>query len=404
MKTVGIIAEYNPFHNGHRYQIEQARKLTNADYVIVVMSGSFVQRGTPAWTDKYLRAQMALDGGADMVFALPTAFATASAETFAFGGVSLLHQLGFVDALCFGSECGDIEKLWEAARFLASPDQTFEDAINHLVQTGLSYPAARAKAFSTATKQSPELLEKPNNILGIEYLKALLKLHSRITPVTLSRADHGYHETMGKDKFLSASGIRAQYEQSGMLPVSYLPSTTSALLSAEHDRFPLVLDDFSTMLYYRLATCSACELSSYADVSQALAMRIQNLLPQYTNASDFVDLLKTKQYTHSRISRALTHILLGIRPEHTKSATPYADLLGFRDSASTLLRSVEDFTVITKKADALFQFNKLKEASASYARAHWNIDLLADNLYQQCLLQKTGMKLPDRYHASLIRK
>ena len=122
MKAVGIIAEYNPFHNGHKYQIEQARRMTDADYVIVVMSGSFVQRGTPAWTDKYLRTQIALECGADMVFELPTAYATASAKDFAFGGVSLLQGLGFVDTLCFGSECGDIHALWNAAQFLADPE------------------------------------------------------------------------------------------------------------------------------------------------------------------------------------------------------------------------------------------------------------------------------------------
>lgn len=404
MKTVGIIAEYNPFHNGHRYQIEQARNLTNADYVIVVMSGSFVQRGTPAWTDKYLRAEMALECGADMVFSLPTAYATASAETFAFGGVSLLHQLGFVDYLCFGSECGDIHALWNIANFLIKPDDSFEFAIKQLVQDGMSYPAARANAYTVATGYSPQLLEQPNNILGIEYLKALLKLHSSIEPVTLARVDHGYHVTSGKDQYLSASGIRKQYAKNHVLPISYLPSKAISLLEAEPDRFPIVADDFSTMLYYRLTTCSACELSSYADVSEALAMRIKNLLPQYTSASDFVNLLKTKQYTHSRISRALIHILLGIKPEHTRFAVPYANLLGFRGSASTLLRSVNNFTVITKKADALFQFDKLKESSAICARAHWNIDLLADDLYRQCLLQKTGYQLPDCFHSALIHK
>ena len=267
MKAVGIIAEYNPFHNGHKYQIEQARRMTDADYVIVVMSGSFVQRGTPAWTDKYLRTQIALECGADMVFELPTAYATASAKDFAFGGVSLLQGLGFVDTLCFGSECGDIHALWNAAQFLADPGEAFETTIRELVGKGLSYPAARAQAYamhaptdniahpqstnmdgtlndmthpqhidmdSTPDNSSTasSLLQSPNNILGIEYLLALKQLHSKIIPVTIARKDHGYHETTAKDKYLSATGIRDYFLTQGKIPVDYLPAEAVNILQA----------------------------------------------------------------------------------------------------------------------------------------------------------------------------
>ena len=380
MKAVGIIAEYNPFHNGHKYQIEQARRMTDADYVIVVMSGSFVQRGTPAWTDKYLRTQIALECGADMVFELPTAYATASAKDFAFGGVSLLQGLGFVDTLCFGSECGDIHALWNAAQFLADPGEAFETTIRELIGKGLSYPAARAQAYamhaptddiahpqhidmdSTPDNSSTAsyLLQSPNNILGIEYLLALKQLHSKIIPVTIARKDHA------------------------------------------RNHYPVTLDDFSEMLYYRLSTCSPENMTRCADVSDALAARIHNLLPKYKTASDFIELLKTKQYTHSRISRALLHLLLHTTGEQTKLPVSYGNLLGFRGSASGLLRQVNDFPIITKKADALCQFHKLTEASAKHAISLWNTDLLADNLYRQCLLHKTGCALPDCYHAPLI--
>lgn len=437
MKAVGIIAEYNPFHNGHKYQIEQARRMTDADYVIVVMSGSFVQRGTPAWTDKYLRTQIALECGADMVFELPTAYATASAKDFAFGGVSLLQGLGFVDTLCFGSECGDIHALWNAAQFLADPGEAFETMIRELVGKGLSYPAARAQAYamhaptddiahpqgtnmdgtlndmthpqhidmdSTPDNSSTasSLLQSPNNILGIEYLLALKQLHSKIIPVTIARKDHGYHETTAKNKYLSATGIRDYFLTQGKIPVDYLPAEAVNILQAARNHYPVTLDDFSEMLYYRLSTCSPEDMTRCADVSDALAARIYNLLPKYKTASDFIELLKTKQYTHSRISRALLHLLLHTTGEQTKLPVSYGNLLGFRGSASGLLRQVNDFPIITKKADALCQFHKLTEASAKHAISLWNTDLLADNLYRQCLLHKTGCALPDCYHAPLI--
>ena len=364
MKAVGIIAEYNPFHNGHKYQIEQARRMTDADYVIVVMSGSFVQRGTPAWTDKYLRTQIALECGADMVFELPTAYATASAKDFAFGGVSLLQGLGFVDTLCFGSECGDIHALWNAAQFLADPGEAFETTIRELVGKGLSYPAARAQAYamhaptddiahpqgtnmdgtlndmthpqhidmdSTPDNSSTasSLLQSPNNILGIEYLLALKQLHSKIIPVTIARKDHGYHETTAKDKYLSATGIRDYFLTQGKIPVDYLPAEAVNILQAARNHYPVTLDDFSEMLYYRLSTCSPEDMTRCADVSDALAARIHNLLPKYKTASNFIELLKTKQYTHSRISRALLHLLLHTTGEQTKLPVSYGNLTWF---------------------------------------------------------------------------
>ena len=246
------------------------------------------------------------------------------------------------------------------------------------------------------------LLQSPNNILGIEYLLALKQLHSKIIPVTIARKDHGYHETTAKDKYLSATGIRDYFLTQGKIPVDYLPAEAVNILQAARNHYPVTLDDFSEMLYYRLSTCSPENMTRCADVSYALAARIHNLLPKYKTASDFIELLKTKQYTHSRISRALLHLLLHTTGEQTKLPVSYGNLLGFRGSASGLLRQVNDFPIITKKADALCQFHKLTEASAKHAISLWNTDLLADNLYRQCLLHKTGCALPDCYHAPLI--
>ena len=174
----GIIAEYNPFHNGHAYQIEQARLLTGCDFLVVVMSGDYVQRGAPAVFDKYTRARMALACGADLVLELPVACSCASAEFFASGAVSLLDGLGCVDFLCFGSESGNLQSLMEPARILAKESPVFQEALRRGLSLGLSFPAARKEAFR-ACASNPDILDLPNNILGIEYLKALLQRESK---------------------------------------------------------------------------------------------------------------------------------------------------------------------------------------------------------------------------------
>ena len=197
MKTIGIVAEYNPFHNGHKYQIEQTKKQLGADNVVVVMSGNFVQRGGVAWTDKYLRAKMAIDCGADLVFELPVVFSCASAETFALGSVALLDSLGFVDEICFGSEEGNLEILEKISSILNSNDYIKELEI--YLKKGISFPVAREEYLKQHMPQYrdilPTLLKQPNNILGIEYIKALKRIGSHIKPVTIKRIDNGYHST-----------------------------------------------------------------------------------------------------------------------------------------------------------------------------------------------------------------
>ena len=188
MKTVGIIAEYNPFHNGHKYQIEKAKELTGADYCIVVMSGNFVQRGTPAFMDKYLRAKAALTCGADLVIELPVHYAAASAEYFASGAVAILDRLGVIDYLCFGSECGNIEILSDIADVLISESDEFKNVLKQRLKEGVAYPKARNDAICAAAPHLTEYLDVlnyPNNILGLEYIKALKKRKSNIAPCTI---------------------------------------------------------------------------------------------------------------------------------------------------------------------------------------------------------------------------
>ena len=220
MKTMAIICEYNPFHNGHAYQISQHRSCCGVDCVIAVMSGNFVQRGAPAQCDKWTRAKMALMGGCDLVLELPTLFAVQSAERFARGAVEMIDAMGFVDFLSFGSECGDIAALTRAAQVLLEPD--FQAQVAKRMKSGTSYPAARAAALSDALGGNcANLLAQPNNLLAIEYLKNLLRLNSKTVPITLRRTA-GHHQSIAENGFCSASHLRERItdgdEIDGLIP------------------------------------------------------------------------------------------------------------------------------------------------------------------------------------------
>ena len=211
MKVVGIIAEYNPFHNGHLHHLQESIRLSLADYTIVVMSGNFMQRGTPALMDKYHRAKAALSCGADLVLELPAYYATGSAEYFALGGISLLDKLGVVSHLCFGSECGDLDFLSKVAQITSEESEAYQKCLQAHIKSGKSYPSARTAAI---IEVCPELsssvsgLTTPNNILGIEYLKALYRLNSNIEPYTIQRVSSHYHDQKLKESYSSASAIR----------------------------------------------------------------------------------------------------------------------------------------------------------------------------------------------------
>ncbi len=396
MKTVGIIAEYNPFHRGHEYQIEQIRTRTGAEHIIIVMSGDFVQRGTPAWTDKFLRTEMALAGGADMVFELPVHFSTASAENFAYGGVSLLNNLGFVDGICFGSECGDPEALSQIAHFLVVQEAQIQTMIRDKLTRGYTYPAARAEilsdTFPDLLRQIPGIFTDPNNILAIEYFKALYRLDSPMTPITITRQGAGYHELSSEQAFSSATAIRSHYAHHGTLPEQGIPKEILRLLQQHPDHFPIVEDDLSDMLYYKLRTLDEDALS-VCDMTPELWKRMQNQLPHYRTASQFVDLIKTRQYTRTRIQRVLLHLLLDLHP--TVPEASYARLLGFRQAHSELLRTQTDIPVLTKTAAAATQL------TTKSATEQWQADLRAHDLYRYLLLHKyPHAKLADDYHTS----
>ncbi|MDE6568298.1 MAG: nucleotidyltransferase family protein [Lachnospiraceae bacterium] len=396
MKAVGIIAEYNPFHLGHEYQIKQIRRQTGAEHIVVVMSGDFVQRGTPAWTDKFLRTQMALAGGADMVFELPVHFATASAENFAYGAVSLLHQLGFIDGLCFGSECGDLDALSAIARYLVEQEDLVQQKMQKQLSCGYTYPAARAEllveAFPDLPAIYPDLLTGSNNILAIEYLKALYRLESSITPITIARQGSDYHDTTIEQNYPSASAIRSYYAKTNSLPTHGIPAQIRALLEQNPSRFPVTVDDLSDMLYYKLRSMDDSALS-IMDVTHELWQRIQKQLPHFQTVSQFTERVKSRQYTQTRIQRVFLHLLLNLQPVSGYAA--YARLLGLRHSHSSLLRRDRTIPIITKVADAV------STLSSHDAVTQLTADLYAHDLYRYLLHHKhPDVCLADDYHSS----
>lgn len=397
MKTVGIIAEYNPFHLGHEYQIRQLREQRKAECIVVVLSGDFVQRGAPAWTDKFLRTEMALAGGANMVFELPVHYATASAESFAYGGVSLLNSLGFVDEICFGSECGNFEILQQVTDTLISRKEEIQAAISHESKTGENYPAAREKILRqllpSVFARYPDLLNGANNILAIEYLKALKQINSPMKATTIPRSGASYHEQNTDVERASASGIRHYYRQNGFLPADGLPNYVQTLLETHSGRFPVEENDFSDLLYYRLRMMDERALD-ILDMTTDLYQRIHNKLPAYRDAEKFIECIASKNYTKSRIRRVLIHLLLELYP--TESAPSYARLLGFSRNCSHLLRTSGQIPILTKAANAD------KVLLTPNAKKAWDADVRAHDLYRYILKRKyPNTELPDEYHANI---
>lgn len=446
IKAAGIIAEYNPFHNGHHYQIEEVRRLTGADYVIAAMSGDFVQRGEPAIFDKYTRTHMALSGGADLVVELPVLFATSSAEDFAACGVALLSALG-ADILCFGSESGDLKLLQEAARILTEEPPEWKELLQGYLKQGESFPAARCRAMEALTGK-PEfssLLSSPNNILAVEYLKALLRQNSSLQPVTIRRKGAGYHDTGVSGPLASASALRelfrtdfpckkpsiadrqnavVQYSSdsvrcsgtdcssvslcgsdlSGVLSSQMPPAVLNALSAEGALSAPLFADDLTELLNFRLlaAIRNQEDLSRFADLAPDLAARLTKHSLQFVPFSERIARLKSKSYTYTRISRALLHLTLGITEKEIRNAkalgyVPYARILGFKKSAGPLLshlREKSQIPLITKTADA---GNILSPEALSMLET----DFYASHIYQS-LLASRGRIIRNEYTKSVI--
>lgn len=405
----GIIAEYNPLHKGHAWHIEKAKELTGAEYCAVVMSGDFVQRGAPAVYDKYTRTAMALDAGADLVLEMPAIFAVSSAEDFAACGIALLDRLGAVDSVCFGSECGDIGELTRAASILAAQPPAYTEALKKQLKNGLTYPQARAHSLSLLGEFDEALLSSPNNILGIEYVKALLKRGSAMRPVTLLRRGSGYHDTDVTEGFCSATAVRKALSESSdrELPAAILEGLPDYVRRRMAAACPIFSNDLTTLLNAALLRLSSegVPLSRYLDVSEDLEARIRRELLNFSSFEERTESLKSRQYTYTRISRALLHILLGITDQEINAGraagyAPYARVLGFRQSSAAVLSSIKKrgaIPLITKTADA-------GRLLGGTALEMFEKDLFCSHLYQAVVSGKYHTRLKNEFtHSVVIR-
>ncbi len=416
MKTLAIIAEYNPFHNGHQYMLSQAKKLTHADYSIAIISGSFLQRGQAAMWNKYQRASMAVSSGIDLCIELPFAYATGSAHDFAYGAVGILNSLNTVDYLCFGAETANLELLSAIADITLNEPEEYRIQLKANLQSGISYAAARANALvSYCTKEKlcnyenlNSVITEPNNILAIEYLCALKKHNSQIKPIVIKRKGSNYHEHVLKDTICSAYAIRKELDSLSGFNDKIRDFVPDYVYSSIRDSFgissPVSEDDITPFLQSCLIKNSnfcAC------DINSDLEDKIKKL-PCCISFSDAVFALKSKDINLSRISRGLIHLILDYKiPDRelfiNNGYAFYANILSFKKNSSGLLKNINlngKIPLITKKADFdkyILQYDINKNA----AQRMWELDIKSTGLYNCMVYNRYGTILPNDFNISL---
>ncbi|WP_438432386.1 nucleotidyltransferase [Gorillibacterium sp. sgz500922] len=400
MKTVGIVVEYNPLHNGHVHHAREAKRAAGAEALVAVMSGPFLQRGEPAVCSKWARAEMALAMGADVVLELPSAFAVQPAEWFAFGGVSALHATGVVDALVFGSESGDIAWFRRLAALLAEEPPALKARLRERLAAGASYPAAYASA-AAALAGGPDgsELAQPNNILGLQYCLALARLGSGIVPLTIPRRGAGFHDTAAQapspaaEAIASATAVRRLLLQAsgaeGLAAAApYLPPYAAAILRREWEagRGPMDWERYAAPLFHLLLSRPPEAMRGIAEIGEGLEHRFRQLLPRldYSRGGrieQLVEAARTRRYTRTKLQRALTSLLLDRRKdeltqESLSRGVPYLRVLGFSGRGRELLKDMKrkaSVPIVTKAAkaeqDELPLFGLDLRAAAAYASA-----------------------------------
>ena len=353
-KCIGIIAEYNPFHNGHAHHLREAKRVSGAEHAIVCMSASFVQRGEPACADKFTRARWALMNGADMVIELPDALSCSNAERFAFGGVKLLSATGLVSGVCFGSESGDCDRLIEAAS--AVPDPT---VIKAELDKGKSYPSALSSALSAAGVDIS--VTSPNDLLGIEYIRAAKRINPSLSVYAVRRVGPSYNDSGSIEKYASASAIRSRFGSGRYQDVyASMPSDVCRCIAAAaaNGTFPAAMDNLSDSILYTLRKLGASGISELAEVSEGLENPLFAAALKASCGTDIPAIVKSKRYTHAKLRRILVNSLLGTTKELQNLAVNVSDslfirVLGVRRESKLLseLGRSASLPIVTRRAD-----------------------------------------------------
>lgn len=395
MKAVGVVVEYNPFHNGHAYHAAKSRELARADVVIAVMSGPFLQRGEPALVPKQIRAKMALQAGVDIVIELPYAFAVQKADLFAKGAVALLAAIG-CESICFGSENGDIKSFVQTASFLEDKQDMIEQYVKKHIRSGASYPKAFSLAFLDIAKgDNQELLDwsKPNNSLGLHYVRAIHSLKANLVPLTIGRKQADYHDPElpgGTNTIASATSIRTALLKSGDFSelASFVPKTTITELKEylNMNKSFHSWENYWPLLQYRLLSSSPTELATLYDVHEGIENRLIQAAKRSQSFHDFLSNVKTKRYTWTRLQRMCVHILMSTLQtdlDRLVENTPhYLRLLGMTEKGQFYLKK-------HKSSFTLPLVSKLSSCTESGIAD----DIKASNLYALGLTGQAQLEL-----------
>lgn len=351
MNACGLIVEYNPFHNGHLHHIEQARKASEAECIIAVMSGSFLQRGEPAIMDKFHRTLAALKSGVDIVVELPYTYAVESSHLFAAGSVKTLHEIG-VSSICFGSESGDVTDFINSYHYFQQHKNAYRTTLKKALDQGKSYPSASKDAYQEIGLTTEAIdLTKPNNILGYSYVKAIKDNHLPVQPLTIKRTKSGYHDESISGTIASATSIRNEILTENQLTENVqhaLPASTIHQLNAYYAKTSLwhTWENYFPLLHYRVQTMSAADLKNIHGVDEGLEYRIKTTAKHATSMHDWINAIKTKRYTWTRIQRMFVHLLVNttkqtIQPITETQPIPYVRLLGMNETGQSYLNRVK---------------------------------------------------------------
>ena len=387
-KVLGIIAEYNPFHNGHLYHLEQAKKLTGSSYTVAVISGNFTQRGSTALIDKWSRAEIALNCGVDLVLELPTLYATSSAENFADGAVKILNSLKVIDYLAFGAETSDMDLLEPIADVLYKEPKAYKMLLANELKKGVSFPKARENAlmlYLGDIRKYLNVLSSPNNILGLEYMKSLKKYNSIIKPVAITRFEAGYNDISYSGNIASASAIRNIIKNGNFKVLRKLvPAPSYGILMDNIKQGHIILDlsVFERQIIYNLRKMSLSEIAELPDVSEGLENSIKKVANSCNTVNEFLNLIKSKRYTSTRIQRILIYSLLGITKKDmalSKKVNPYIRVLGFNKRGKFL---ISEIAKANPKLDIITSVKRFIDTSSNKnLKSVLEKDIWATNVY-----------------------
>lgn len=378
-KVLGIIAEYNPFHNGHLYHLIQSKKTSNADYTIAIISGNFSQRGDVSIVSKWDKAEMALLNGIDLVIELPTLYSISSAENFAEGAIKIFNSLKIVDSISFGSETSDINSLDKIAEVLSNEPKEYKTILSHELSKGISYPKARNNAlmmYLNDVRRFANILTMPNNILGIEYLKALRKTKSSIKPICIPRIGTGHNDLSISKNLASASAIRnliKSGETDSLELKRLLPVSSYSILSENIKKGHIVLgiSKFEKEILFTLRQMSIDDIADLPDVSEGLEHSLKNACNSCNSIAELLNIVNSKRYTNTRIQRILLYALLGITKRDmqiSKEIIPYIRILGFNKKGRELISKI---SVANPKLNIITSVKKFEDSNKNK-----NLDML----------------------------